>query len=162
MGSDTKKIRETLKETFTRFVSLLHWLGACLVLLYLFSGVYSISSNEVGILQRFGKVIGDRIQSGIHFALPLPFDRVTKVPVRVVNRMLIDDFFGGNTRENYTSRIFSDMTGLDSYCLTGDNNLVNVMCVIQYNIIEPVKYHFFVSKPTAPRRIECSGSRGGR
>ena len=39
------------------------------------------------------------------------------------------------------------MTGLDSYCLTGDNNLINVMCVIQYNIFEPVKYKFHVSNP---------------
>jgi membrane protease subunit HflK len=31
--------------------------------------------------------------------------------------------------------------------MTGDNNLVNVQCVIQYTIIEPVKYVFHVSEP---------------
>lgn len=152
MSSTINKSHEALHDAFIKFVYFFRWLVACLILLYLFSGIYSISSNEVGILQRFGQVVGDRIQPGIHFALPWPIDRVTKVPVRVVSRMLIDDFFSSNTGEVYASVVFSEMTGLDSYCLTGDNNLVNVMCVIQYNIIEPAKYIFCVSNPAVMLR----------
>ncbi len=151
------KIRETLQETVVKFLRFLRWLTACLVLLYVFSGVYSISSNEVGILQRFGRVVNDNIQPGVHFALPWPIDCVTKVPIRVMHRMLIDDFFSDETDTIYTSQVFSRMTGLDSYCLTGENNLVNVMCVIQYNIIEPAKYLFCISKPDVMlRSMACN------
>jgi membrane protease subunit HflK len=133
------------------------WLVACLILLYLFSGVYSISSNEVGILQRFGRIVKSGIQPGIHITMPWPVNRVVKVPVRVVNRILIDDFSSGATATDSTSRTFSETTGLDSYCLTGDNNLVNILFVVQYNIIDPVKYKFHIRQPeTALKRMAAN------
>jgi membrane protease subunit HflK len=122
-------------------------LAVCLVLLYLCSGIYSVPSNKVGVLQRFGRIIGDRIQPGIHYMLPWPIDRVTKVPVKVVDRMLIDDFYSEAINNELSSNNFSNATGLDSYCLTGDNNLVNVLCVVQYTIVEPVKYLFQFGEP---------------
>ena len=146
----------TVRETFIHMLSFLRWILLCLIILYLFSGVYSISSNEIGILQRFGKVIDDKVQPGIHYRLPWPIDRVTKVPVRIVNRILIDDFYSALGLES-TTRVFSGMTGLDSYCVTGDNNLVNVMCVIQFNITDPFDYLFQIRKPnTMLRSITCN------
>jgi len=46
-----------------------------LFILYLFSGVYAVSQNEIGVLQRFGKVIDDRVMPGIHFSFPWPMDK---------------------------------------------------------------------------------------
>ena len=133
----------TARETFINMLSYLKWMLLCLVVLYIFSGVYSISSNEIGLLQRFGKVIEDKVQPGIHYALPWPIDRVTKVPVRMVKRILIDDFYSESSLESI-ARVFSGMTGLGSYCVTGDNNLVNIICVIQFNITNPFDYLFEV------------------
>ncbi len=139
-------IRTTLRETFGRLVSFSRWILAALILLYLLSGVYSISSNEIGVLQRFGKVIDDRVSSGIHYALPWPVDRVTRVPIRMVNSIVIDDFYSAYGIGS-AARVFFNMTGLASYCITGDNNLVNVQCVIQYTITDPVRYLFRVKGP---------------
>jgi len=136
-------MQRTIRDTFIHMVSFLRWILLCLIFLYLFSGIYSISYNEIGILQRFGKVIDDKVQPGIHYALPWPIDKITKVPIRIVNRILIDDFYTASEPES-TARVFSGMTGLDSYCVTGDNNLVNVKCVIQYNITNPFDYLFRV------------------
>lgn len=147
MNDKKSRLSEILETTFSKLVSFSRQIAVCLVLLYFCSGIYSISSNEVGILQRFGKVIESGIQPGIHFTLPWPIDRVTKVPIKVVNRILIDDFSSEKKGEDSASGAFSELTGLDSYCLTGDNNLVNIMCVVQYNIIDPVKYMFYVSSP---------------
>lgn len=147
MNTKEDGMRGTFLEAYSHLISFARWIIACLIILYLCSGIYSISSNEIGILQRFGKVIGDKIPPGIHFALPWPIDRVTKVPIRIVKRMLIDDFYSADSDEKFTSRVFSEMTGLDSYCMTGDNNLINVMCVIQFNITEPLDYVFRVSHP---------------
>ncbi|MBN1626224.1 MAG: FtsH protease activity modulator HflK [Deltaproteobacteria bacterium] len=147
MNSKTNRLSDTLKTSLSKVASFSRQIAVCLILFYFCSGIYSISSNEVGILQRFGRVIESGIQPGIHFALPWPIDSVIKVPIRVVNRILIDDFSSEKTEKNSASSAFSEMTGLDSYCLTGDNNLINIMCVVQYNIIDPVKYIFYVSNP---------------
>ena len=139
-------MQDTVRESFINMVSFLRWILLCLFILYLFSGVYSVSSNEIGVLQRFGKVIDDKVQPGIHYGLPWPIDRVTKVPIRIVNRILIDDFYSALGPESI-ARVFSGMTGLDSYCVTGDNNLVNVLCVIQFNITDPFDYLFLAKDP---------------
>lgn len=147
MSGGKNEMRESIQTTSRKAVLFLRGLAACLVLLYLCSGIYSIPSNKVGVLQRFGKVIGERIQPGIHYMLPWPIDRVTKVPVKVVDRMQIDDFYSEAINNELSSNNFINATGLDSYCLTGDNNLVNVQCVVQYTIVEPVKYVFHVGEP---------------
>jgi membrane protease subunit HflK len=139
-------MQETVRETFINMLSYLRWIILCLVVLYLFSGIYSISSNEIGVLQRFGKAIEGRVQPGIHYALPWPIDRVTKVPVRIIKRILIDDFYSESSLESI-ARVFSGMTGLGSYCVTGDNNLVNIICVIQFNITNPFDYLFEMKQP---------------
>lgn len=156
MSSKGNKMLGTVQETFIHMVSFLRWILLSLVILYLFSGIYSISSNEVGILQRFGKVIDDKVQPGIHYALPWPVDRITKVPIRIVNRILIDDFYSASNKESI-ARVFSEMTGLDSYCVTGDNNLVNVLCVIQFNITNPFDYLFRAKEPNIMlRSMACN------
>lgn len=148
MPSGDTGIRETIRETFGRLVSFSRWILAALMVLYLLSGVYSISSNEIGVLQRFGKVIDDRVPSGIHYALPWPVDRVTRVPIRIVSSIVIDDFYSlHGAGAGSAARAFFKMTGLASYCISGDNNLVNVQCVIQYTITEPLHYLFRVSGP---------------
>jgi membrane protease subunit HflK len=144
---DRIKLRDILQATVVKMAGFSRWIIICLILLYLLSGIYSVSSNEVGILQRFGKTVESGIQPGIHITMPWPVDRVTKVPVRVVTRILIDDFSSNASDEASASRLFSEMTGLDSYCFTGDNNLVNILFVVQYNIIDPVKYKFHINNP---------------
>ena len=48
----------------------------CLFLLaiYIGSGIFSISQNQLGVLQRFGKVMDRSVPPGIHYALPWPID----------------------------------------------------------------------------------------
>ncbi len=135
-----------VREALSRMGSLARWILGILAVLYVLSGIYSISPNEIGVLQRFGRVIDDKVQSGIHYAVPWPVDKVTKVPVRIVNSIVIDDFYSA-TGPDSTPRLFFDMTGLASYCISGDNNLVNVQCVVQYTITHPVKYLFRAENP---------------
>ncbi|MEW5693649.1 MAG: FtsH protease activity modulator HflK [Candidatus Hydrogenedentota bacterium] len=115
-----------------------------LFIIYVLSGIYSISSNEVGVILRFGKIIESEVQPGIHYSLPWPVDTIKKVPVKLSHRIVIDDFFPG-TDPGSASSDFYKKTGLVSYCITGDNNIVNIECVIQYNISDPVKYLFYVT-----------------
>ncbi len=150
----TEKKEHFLKKTFNyalkHSVLFFRFVLVCLIVLYLLSGVFSISSNEIGVHQRFGRIINDKVQPGIHYKLPWPVDKIIKIPVREVKRMVIDDFSISFDRELFpkSSAInFRYMTGLDSYCITGDNNLATIRCVIQYTISNPYEYLFCIKDP---------------
>jgi len=107
-----------------------------LLLIYGASGTYSISRNELGVHFRFGRILSSSIPSGIHYALPWPIDRIEKVPVREVRSLTIQTF----TDDSEDAYLFSRATGLDSYCITGDNNILNISFVIQYTLDNPAEY----------------------
>jgi len=112
-----------------------------LILLYIASGIYSIPQTQVGIHQRFGRIINPNVKPGIHYALPWPIDKVDKVSVMIVQRILIDDF-SSNLEQGSTPYAFYKMTGLTPNCISGDNNIVNIICAIQYSVSNPVDYLF--------------------
>ena len=96
--------------------------------------------------QRFGRIIDETVEPGIHYRLPWPIDSVQKVAVRQVKRLAVDDFWGAAANARNPDS-FKYITGLDSYCITGDNNLAMVSCVIQYRVLNPRKYLFCVKDP---------------
>jgi len=112
-----------------------------LILLYIASGIYSIPQTQVGIHQRFGRIINPNVKPGIHYALPWPIDKIDKVSVMIVQRILIDDF-SSNLEQDSTPYAFYRMTGLTPNCISGDNNIVNIICAIQYSVSNPVDYLF--------------------
>ena len=105
-----------------------------LIALYCLSGIYFISQNEAGILLRFGKIADTNIMQGIHYSLPWPIDRIEKVPVRTIKSIIVDDFM------DLPDNVFSKSTGLASYSITGDNNVINISCGIQYSISNAMDY----------------------
>jgi len=112
-----------------------------LIVLYFASGIYSISQTQAGVQQRFGRIINPNVKPGIHYALPWPIDKIDKVSVKIVQRILIDDF-SSRTEKDSTSYVFGEMTGLTPYCISGDNNIVNMICAVQYMVSDPVDYLF--------------------
>ncbi|MGA1868319.1 MAG: FtsH protease activity modulator HflK [bacterium] len=107
-----------------------------LVLIDIMSGIYLISPNELGVIQRLGKIQDTYTGPGIHYCFPWPIDKIYKVPVKKVHRIIFDDF----SKNSYSAKSFRDIIGLESYCLTGDNNIVNLSCVLQYTIGDPKDY----------------------
>jgi len=120
------------------------WILVILLILYLASGIFIIPQNQIGVLLRFGRVVNSGVTPGIHYALPWPVHRVRKVPVKVMHRISVDDFFESNEKGSKSALLY-EATGLNSYCITGDNNLVNLTCVIQYSIADPLEYLFKVA-----------------
>ena len=129
-----------------------------LFLLYFLSGIYSVSQNEIGVHLRCGRIVNETVQPGIHYRLPWPVDRVEKVAVRQVKRMAIEEFWEVSRSKGQTLSpdSFKAATGLDSYCITGDNNLAMVSCVIQYRVLNPHEYLFCVKDPdTMLKDVAC-------
>jgi len=120
--------------------------GALLLIgaLVLFSAVFTIQPEEVGIVLRFGKYIRTA-EPGLNFKLPAPMEQVLKVPVQ---RQLKQEFgfqtVEAGVKTRYSARDFVD----ESLMLTGDLNVVVVEWIAQYRVADPYKYLFRVRNVT--------------
>ncbi len=116
------------------------WIAIIVALLWLASGIYIVEPDEVGVVQRFGAF--DRLTTpGPHYHLPFPVESVQTPKVTEIRRMEIG--FRSATRGTLL-----DSGGPvrsvpeESLMLTGDENIVNVQFIVQYQIKDPVQYLF--------------------
>jgi membrane protease subunit HflK len=114
--------------------------AALLLIFFLSSTFYSVSTESVGVIQRFGKY--DRTtQPGLHFKLPIGIESVTKVPVT----RIMSQEFGFRTATPGIRTTRSSQALLDeSLMLTGDLNVVVADWIVQYKISDPRAYLFNV------------------
>jgi membrane protease subunit HflK len=101
---------------------------------WLATGVYIVGADQQAVVTRFGKVVEPRAMPGIHYSLPWPVDRVTKLKVRQLQRLII----GGEVGDAALGR--SDP--LASQFLTGDQNLIHMRVAVQYSVGVPADYLF--------------------
>ncbi len=134
-------VLHNLKDTVKRTGGYVSWIFRILVVVYALSGIYVVKPHEVGVVQRFGKVVDAGVRPGIHYALPRPLDKVDTVPVKLVQQIQLDTFHQDSDPRSVSS-IFYNLTGLPSYCISGDNNIVTVSFIVKYMIIDAEKYLF--------------------
>lgn len=107
---------------------------AAILLLWFATGIYIVSADQQAVVTRFGAVVEPRIMPGIHIALPWPIDRVTKLKVQQLQRLVI----GGELPDTVTGRA----QPLQSQFITGDQNIISMRVVVQYSVGVPVDYLF--------------------
>ena len=116
------------------------------IALLAWTAYYTVPSDSVAVVQRFGKYLKD-VPAGLHFKLPLGIDVATLVPVK---RQLKQEF-GFTTpgaRDPYQSgREGRQDTRRETEMVTGDLNAALVEWVVQYRIAEPMKFLFEVREP---------------
>ncbi|MEQ8861655.1 MAG: FtsH protease activity modulator HflK [Pseudomonadales bacterium] len=111
---------------------------------------YTVPSDSVAVVQRFGKYLKD-VPAGLHFKLPLGIDSATIVPVK---RQLKQEF-GFTTpgaRDPYQTGLGAQDTKRETEMVTGDLNAALVEWVVQYRISNPVKFLFEVREPSETLR----------
>ena len=112
---------------------------------------YTVPSDSVAIVQRFGQYLKN-VPPGLHFKLPLGIDTTTIVPVK---RQLKQEF-GFTTpgaSDPYQSPRGGELeTKLETEMVTGDLNAALVEWVVQYRISDPVKFLFEVREPSETLR----------
>ena len=96
---------------------------AILLVFWIATGFYKVEEAERAVVLRFGKHV-ETTQRGLHWHLPIPIERVEKVDVTKV----------------YTIPINSTM-------LTQDENIVDILGTVQYQIDNAEKYLFNVRNP---------------
>jgi membrane protease subunit HflK len=109
------------------------------VLIVLFSMVFTISPEEVGVILRFGKYTRT-VDPGLNFKLPF-IESLEKVPIQ---RQLKEEF-GFRTEAAGVRTVYSKASFLDeSLMLTGDLNAAEVEWIVQYRINDAFKWLFKV------------------
>lgn len=119
-------------------------LALAFIVFGLWSAYYTVPSDSVAVIQRFGRYI-DEVPPGLHFKLPFGIDTSTTVPVK---RQLKQEFgfsTPGSTDTHQSSR--SQNGTLETQMVTGDLNAALVEWVVQYRISSPSKYLFELREP---------------
>jgi membrane protease subunit HflK len=99
-------------------------LVAVLLAGYLLTGVVQVRPGERAVVRRFGRVLDDKPEPGLHIGLPWGMDRVDRVVVDQVR----------SVRVGYQDEETPDESMPAGQLLTGDNNLVNVEVVLYYRV----------------------------
>lgn len=116
---------------------------AVLFALWFSTGIYKVEPEEQGVILRFGAF--HRIADpGLNYHLPIPFERVLKVPVTRVERVEV------GTRSVVAGRNSSAGARKipeESLMLTGDENIVDIDFEVQWKVREPSKFLFNIREP---------------
>lgn len=112
------------------------------VVLFVFTAYYTVPSDSVGLVTRFGKYLKEE-PAGLHFKVPWGADEVTIVPVK---RQLKQEFGFATAGATNRSQTRADPQA-QSQMVTGDLNAALVEWVVQYRIEDPKKYMFDVRNP---------------
>jgi membrane protease subunit HflK len=104
------------------------------VLAWMLTGVYVVETDQQAVVTRFGAVVDSRVMPGIHVSLPWPIDRVNRLKVQQLQRLIV----GGELPDAVTGRA----QPLQSQFLTGDQNIISMRVVVQYSVGVPVDYLF--------------------
>ena len=129
--------------------------GLFIIILILLVGLgtwtayYTVPSDSVAVIQRFGKYLKN-VPPGLHFKLPMGIDTATIVPVK---RQLKQEFgfsTPGATDPYQSPRAREGVK--ETQMVTGDLNAALVEWVVQYRISDPVKFLFEVREPSETLR----------
>jgi membrane protease subunit HflK len=104
------------------------------------SCIFTIEPEEVGVVLRFGKYTRTA-DPGLNFKLPMPIERVFKVPVQ---RQLKEEFGFRTERAGVRTTYASASYEAESLMLTGDLNVAVVEWIAQYRVRDPYKFLFKV------------------
>jgi membrane protease subunit HflK len=123
-----------------------------LVVLFLFSGCFTVGSQEKAVVLRFGKPVGEGekglLGPGLHWAFPAPIDEVVRIPVGQLHTVSSTiGWYATTSAAEATGKSAPDRPSLnpnlDGYLLTGDENIIHVQGTVLYRINEPgLRYAF--------------------
>jgi len=114
-----------------------------IAVLWLLSGIYIVDPDEVGVVRRFGAY--DRTTGpGPHYHIPFPVESVLTPKVSQIQRVEMG-FRTVGTKEGggYQYRPVPE----EALMLTGDENIIDVQFIVQYQIGNPVEWLFRIQRP---------------
>jgi len=114
----------------------IYFVLAGIFLIWLATGFYTVGPDEVGVVQRFGKVTEVK-SPGLHYHFPIPIEKVERPKIKEIKRLEI----GFRTIDPGPPARYREIP-LEALMLTGDENIVNMNFIVQYQIQDPRFYLF--------------------
>ncbi len=149
------KQSERFSAIFNTAILYSKWLIAILLVLICCSGIKVIDNSEVGVVLRFGRLVGSTREEQIHrpgllLAFPYVVDEVIKVPVGKVQEVPIT---------THASAADPTHAGIENtgYIITGDENILHIDATLKYRIADPVEYALYTGAPEAAINGVVSG-----
>lgn len=119
--------------------------------LIVLSGFYTLTPDEVGVIERFGRKILPYKQPGLHYKLPWPIDRLTRIQAKRVRIVEIGFRSNSTTPDSepaayewnvqHRSGRFQRKPD-EALVLAGDQNMLEVNCVVHYRVKQPDLFLF--------------------
>ena len=119
--------------------------------IWLASSVFMIRTEEVGVVERFGRRVLPNREPGLHLKLPWPIDRLTRVQARQVRSIEIgfrtSDELAFSEPPSYEWNIQHrdgriQIEDEETLMLTGDQNMIEMTAVVHYDIERADDYLF--------------------
>ena len=110
-----------------------------IIIVSLFSGIYSVSEQEQAVITQFGKVVGVE-SAGLHFKIPF-IQQSIRVNTTTQGMPIGYQESGTNDPVEDTS----DYT--DSMMITKDFNFVNIDFYLEYKVVNPETFLFNADEP---------------
>lgn len=159
--------KQKFLQAFTRYKKPIFRIAfSCIVVGYMLTGFYMVGPGEEAVVQRFGSLARQKIKSGLHYALPRPFEKATILSTYEIHRVEI----GFRTRkkvleepEAYLWQITHEIGKYEkrydeALMITGDMNIVDADLVIQYQVENPKEYLFNSENPEKLIRVTAENA----
>ncbi|HSW45118.1 MAG TPA: SPFH domain-containing protein [Phycisphaerae bacterium] len=116
-----------------------------LIGLFMISGIVMVDQKEVVVISRFGQLVGEPREPGLHFAWPYPIDEQIKVSTSL--QTLPVRAFWLNLSERDQTKSLSDLAprgrglepGVDGALITGDRALMHLLLKVEYSVASRVR-----------------------
>jgi membrane protease subunit HflK len=113
------------------------------LVLWILSGIYIVEPGEVGVVKRFGAY--DRTTGpGPHYHIPFPVESVLTPKVAEIQKVEVGYRTIGQKQDGaYQYKAVPE----EALMLTGDDNIVDVQFIVQFQIGEPGEWLFRIQQP---------------
>src|SRR5690625_5219648 len=119
------------------------------IVLFGFSMFYTLEEQERAIILTFGEYTSEESEAGLKFKLPYPIQEVVTYPAYVTQEVQI-----GYRESNGQIRVVED----EALMITGDENLISVDAVVEWNVANMRDFFFNIDDPEAFIRASASAS----
>ena len=133
-------VRSDMRAGLPQVRRLARIIALAIVVMYVISGIYVVQPDERGVVKRFGRLVADDIQPGIHYRLPWPIDSAERPQVTSIKRMSVG------------YRIVDQLRGLEPTAreiqfVSGDTNIIEAQLLIQYIVKDPSEFLYSIEDP---------------
>jgi membrane protease subunit HflK len=148
-SGETQRLFRPLVAVLEWIVARIGWIVAAVAVLYLVSGVTFVRANEVALVLRFGRLVGESPAEQVHgpgllIALPFPIDRVERVPLELVREVRVEglDATDAMRRSDPLGEIQGDRIDplVEGYTITGDRFVMQTRLVARYRVGDPLAF----------------------